>query len=117
MIRKKQASLNLSFENFLSKINFNLEKYAPLKKVSKDKVKFKNKVCIASGIQNSVTVKKKLKDADLKNEAHFKYKQYRNIFSTLLERINYLFFKSRKLFAKIFSNDFLFTKKLNTNFP
>ena len=34
----------------------------------------------------------KLKDADLKNEAHFKYKQYRNLLSTLLKRSKQSYF-------------------------
>ena len=33
--KKKQASVNFSFQSFLSKINFILDKHAPLKKVSK----------------------------------------------------------------------------------
>ena len=34
----------------------------------------------------------KLKDVHLKNEAHFKYKQYRNLLSTLLKRGKYSYF-------------------------
>ena len=36
----------------------------------------------------------KLKVADLKNEAHFKYKQYRYLFSTLLKGSKQSFFKN-----------------------
>ena len=80
--KKEQASANLSFQSFLSKISFILNKYAPLKEVSERKLKFKGKPGIKSGIQRFISVKNKLlskfikmKDADLKNEAHFKYKQ------------------------------------------
>ena len=34
----------------------------------------------------------KLKDADLKNEANFQYKQYRNLLSTLLKRSKQSYF-------------------------
>ena len=61
--------------------------------MSKHKLKLKNKPWITCGIQKSISVKNKLlskfiklKDADLKNEAHFKYKQYRNLLSTSLKR-------------------------------
>ena len=33
-----------------------------------------------------------MKDGDLKNEAHFKYKQYRNLLSTLLKRSKQSYF-------------------------
>ena len=42
---------------FLNKINFILDKYAPLKKVSKSKLKFKSKPWITSGIQKSISLK------------------------------------------------------------
>ena len=41
--KKKQVSINLSFQSFLRKLNFILDKYASLKKVSKNKLKFKSK--------------------------------------------------------------------------
>ena len=70
--KKEQVSVNLSFQSFLRKLNFILDKYASLKKVSKNKLKFKSKPWITSGIQKSISVKskllsklKKLKDADL----------------------------------------------------
>ena len=93
IIKKEEASINLSFQSFLSKINFISDKYAPLKKISKHMLKFKSKPWIRYGIQRSISVKNKLlskfiklRDVDLKNEAHFKYKQYRNLLSTLLKR-------------------------------
>ena len=58
-------------------------------KGSKDELKFE-KPWITSAIQKSVSVKIKLlhkfiklKDADLKSETHFKYKQCKNLLSTL----------------------------------
>ena len=93
IVKKEQPSVNLSFQSFLSKIYVILEKYVPLRKVSKHKLKFISEPWITSGIQKSISVKKKLlfkfiklKDVDLQNEAHFKYKQYRNHLSALLKR-------------------------------
>ena len=40
VIKNEQASINLSFQSFLGKIHFILDKHAPLKKVSKHKLKF-----------------------------------------------------------------------------
>ena len=43
IIKNEQVSINLGFQSFLSKINFILDNYAPFKKVSKHKLKFKTK--------------------------------------------------------------------------
>ena len=52
-----------------------------------------------SGIEKSISAKSKLipkfikmKDADLKDETHVKYKQYRNLLSTLLKRSKQSYF-------------------------
>ena len=65
---------------------------APLKKISKQTLKFRNKPWITLGLQKSVSIKNhlltkyiKLKDVTLKNEAQIKYKQYRNLLSTLMK--------------------------------
>ena len=88
VIKKEQVC-----QSFVSKINFFLARYDQLKKVFKHKLKFKSKPWITSDKQISISEKNKLlsifvslKDADLKSEAHFKYKQYRNFLSTLLKR-------------------------------
>ena len=59
---------------------------------SKQKLKFRNKPWITLGLQKSISIKShlptkyiKLKDVTLKNEAEIKYKQYRNLLSTLLK--------------------------------
>ena len=96
VIKKEQVC-----ESFLSKINFFLAKYGQLKKVFKHKLKFKSKPWITSDIQKSISVKSKLlsifiklKDADLKSEAHFNSKQYRKLLSTLLKRSKQSYFKN-----------------------
>ena len=70
-----------------------LDTYAPLKKINKDKLKFKSKPCITLGLQKSISVKNKLvtnfinkKDPILKKEFHTNYKKYRNLFSTLMKK-------------------------------
>ena len=66
--------------------------YAPRRKDSKQKLKFRNKPWITLGIQKSVSIKNhlpikyiKLKDVALKTEAQIKYKQYRNLLPTLMK--------------------------------
>ena len=61
-------------------MNSLLNKYAPFKKVSKYKVKFRTKPWITFGIQKSISVKHKekfinKKDPQIKAECHEKYKK------------------------------------------
>ena len=65
-----------------------LDKHAPLKKLSKYKLKFKTKPWITTALQKSISVKNKLfsdfinkKDLTQKTELHIKYKSYRNMLS------------------------------------
>ena len=83
-----------SFVSFLAKFNSILDLHAPLKKISKQKLKFRNKPWITLGLQKSISIKNhlltkyiKLKDVTLKNEAQIKYKQYRNLLSTLMKEV------------------------------
>ena len=59
-IKEEHANVNLSFENFLHKITYILNKYSPIKKVSKQKLKFKSKPWITPGVQKSILVKNEL---------------------------------------------------------
>ena len=68
-----------------------IDKHAPLKKLSKYKLKFKNKPWITTTLQRSVSIMKKLfrdfineKYFLQKTELHIKYKSYRNLLSTLM---------------------------------
>ena len=70
-----------------------LDTYAPLKKINKDKLKFKSKPCITLGLQKSISVKNKLvtnfinkKEPILKEEFHTNYKKYINLLSTLMKK-------------------------------
>ena len=86
---------------FYEEINLILDKYLPLKKLTTQKLKFKTKPWITPGLQKSISVKNKLltkfiklKEPTLKNEAHTKYKLYRNMLATLLKRSKHTYFSS-----------------------
>ena len=58
IIKMEQASVNLSFQSFLGKINFILDKFPPIKKVSKHKLKLKSKPWITTDVQKSISKNK-----------------------------------------------------------
>ena len=101
IIKSEKKNIDFSFECFLKKFNLILDKYLPLKKLTKQKLKFKTKSWITPGLQKSISVKNKLltkfiklKEPTLKNEAHTKYKLYRNMLATLLKRSKHTYFSS-----------------------
>ena len=101
IIKSEKKNIDFSFECFLKKFNLILDKYLPLKKLTKQKLKFKTKPWITPGLQKSISVKNKLltkfiklKEPTLKNEAHTKYKLYRNMLATLLKRSKQTYFSS-----------------------
>ena len=101
IIKSEKKNIDFSFECFLKKFNLILDKYLPLKKLTKQKLKFKTKPWITPGLQKSISVKNKLltkfiklKEPTLKNEAHTKYKLYRNMLATLLKRSKHTYFSS-----------------------
>ena len=76
-IKSEKKNIDFSFECFLKKFNLILDKYLPLKKLTKQKLKFKTKPWITPGLQKSISVKNKLltkfiklKEPILNNEAH-----------------------------------------------
>ena len=87
-----------------------LKIHAPYKKVKKYKLKFKEKPWISSGIQKSISIKNSIfkkyinkKCPHIKQELHQKYKNYRNIIATLMEKSKQNFFaKSHKVAGKIY---------------
>ena len=101
IITSGKKNIDFSFESFLKKFNLILDKYLQLKKLTKQKLKFKTKPWITPGLQKSISVKSKLlkkfiklKEPTLKNEAHTKYKLYRNMLATLLKRSKRTYFSS-----------------------
>ena len=101
LIKSNYGNVDQSFVSFLAKHNSILDLHAPLKKISKQKLKFRNKPWITLGLQKSISIKNhlltkyiKLKDVTLKNEAQIKYKQYRNLLSTLMKESKQSYFTS-----------------------
>ena len=94
------------FISFLAKFKSIVDMYAPLEKIYKQKLKFRNKPWITLGIQKSASIKDhlltkymKIKDVTLKTESQIKYKQYRNLFSTLMKE------SKRPCFTNYFQNN------------
>ena len=72
---------NTSFQSFSESMNRILDKHAPLKRLSKYKLKFKTERWITMVLQKSISIKNKLfsdyinkKDLSQKTELHIKYK-------------------------------------------
>ena len=85
----------------MKKFGLIIDKYLPLKKLTKLKLKFKTKPWITPGLLKSISIKNKLltkfiklKEPTLKNEAHTKHKLYRNMLPTLLKRSKHTYFSS-----------------------
>ena len=86
----EEQNINYSTEIFLNKINELLDNFAPFKKISKCKLKFKSKLWITPGLQKSINQKK---DPTIKAELHLKYKNHRNLISTFLKRSKQNYYK------------------------
>ena len=93
LLQIDQQNVNLSMESFLNNINSILDVHAPLKKVNKCKLKFKTKPWITPALQKSILNKNNLlkkfitaKDPQVKERYHKKYKDYRNMLSTILKQ-------------------------------
>ena len=92
-------NVDLTTINFLNPMNSLLDKYAPFKKISIYRLKFKTKPWITFGIQKSIFIKKKLlkkfnnkKDPQIKTEFHEKYKTYRSLLSTLMKESKQIYY-------------------------
>ena len=90
LLETDELNADNSTRMYLDKVTMLLDTYAPLKRVTKCKTKFKFKPWIALGLQKSISVKNKLlknfinkKDPILKEEFHTNYKKYRDLLSTL----------------------------------
>ena len=76
-----------------------LDTYAPLLKIDKCNLRFKSKLWITLGLQKSLSVKNKLltkfinmKHPILKEETSIEYKNYRNIFFTLMKKSKQVYY-------------------------
>ena len=93
MSLNQKRKTDFSFEYFLKKFNLILDRYLPLKKLTKQKLKFKIKPWITPGLQKSISVKNKsltksikLKGPTLKNEAHTKIQTLQKYVSYAIEK-------------------------------
>ena len=80
-------------ESYLVHMNSILDIHAPYKKVNKYTLSFKIKAWINPALQKSISVYNSLlkklmncNDSQTKEQLHARYKDYRNILSTLLKR-------------------------------
>ena len=60
ILKLQNNGTNTSFQNFFVSLNRILDKHAPLKKLSKYKLKFKTKPWITMALQKSISIKNKL---------------------------------------------------------
>ena len=92
LIKANCRNVDQSLASFPAKFNSILDLYASLRKISKQKLKFRNKPWITLGLQKSISITShlltkhiKLKDVTLKHETQIKYKQYGNLLSTSMK--------------------------------
>ena len=88
-----ELNVENSTKIYLDKINILVDTYAPLKRINKCKLRFKSKPWITLGLQKSISIKNNLltnfinkKDPVLKDGFHIKYKNCRNLLSTLMKK-------------------------------
>ena len=91
-----ELNVDSSTQRYLEKINILLDTYAPLKRIDKYKLRFKSKPWINLGLQKSKSVKNELmkrrrggegcKAPYIERENSIKYKNYRNVLSTLMKK-------------------------------
>ena len=87
ILKLDKKNVNLATNNFLDTINSVLNKYAPLKRVNKYKLRFKNKPWITSGIQKSIYIKNKL----LKNSSMKRIHNQRLFFINIIKHTGTFF--------------------------
>ena len=87
---------NLSFNQFLNRINVILDKYMPLKKLSNEEYKRRYKPWVSNDILNTINRKNKLynkytknKNPMVKEQIFTEYKALRNNVNELLSRKSY----------------------------
>ena len=93
ILQLDQHNVNLSMDSYLDHMNAIFDIHAPYKKVNKYKLRFKIKPWITPALQKSITDRNHLlkkfincNDSQTKEQLHTRYKEYRNLLSTLLKR-------------------------------
>ena len=100
---------NFSYNSFEKTLNSIIDKYIPLKKITKNELKLKCKPWITKGIKKSIQRREKLykkfiksKNQKSKDELHHNYKELRNHIVTIIRESKKLHFK--KYFTKNINN-------------
>ena len=100
---------NICFNKFESKINTLIEKYMPLKKLSRKEIKQKFKPWITKDIRKAIITREKLykkfiraKDQERKLNIHKQYKELRNNIVSIIRKSKSQYFK--QFFTKNASN-------------
>ena len=97
---------NLSFYNYIEKVEKMISNHAPLRKTRKRELKFQSKPWITSGLKKSIMIKNKLfgkltkrANSIIKEKLHNDYKNYINIITTLLKQ------SKKKNYVKYFKDN------------
>ena len=97
---------NLSFYNYIEKVEKMISNHAPLRKTRKRELKFQSKPLITSGLKKSIVIKNKLfgkltkrANSIIKEKLHNDYKNYINIITTLLKQ------SKKKNYVKYFKDN------------
>ena len=92
-LKLQNNNVDASFQYFFDCMNKILDNHALFKKITKYKLKFRNKPWITPTLQKSIYIKKEIfkncikkKDISQKNELHANYKICRNLISALMKR-------------------------------
>ena len=93
ILQLDQHNENLSMDSYLDHMNAILDIHVPYKKVNKYKLEFKIKPWITAALQKYISAKNSLlkkfincNGSQTKEHLHNRYKEYRNLLSTLLKR-------------------------------
>ena len=99
LLKIDKPNVDNSNQMYLEKINILLENYALLKRIDKQKLRFKSKPWINLGLQKSIWIKNKLlpkfinaKDLIMKEETHIEYKNYRHLICTPKKKIKQAYY-------------------------
>ena len=92
VVEIEKNDVNISFNNYLSKVNSLIMSHVPIKKLNKQQQKFLQKPWFTTAIQNSIHKKNKLfkkyikcQKSVTKNDLHRDHKSYRNKLSTIMK--------------------------------
>ena len=91
LLKLEEKNPDISFSNFYKEIDNLMDRYAPLKKVSKKQCKMRHKQWVTPGIRKSIHKRNQLykqfikcKNAEQKLNLHLQFKSYRNSIVNLL---------------------------------